>query len=140
MDVVTSLLHEAEVAGLTVHADGDKLVVRGPRRAEATAKKLIAHKAEIMPVLVSAGHGPAIDPAWGEPTIGHIRWFLKSEPPAAPFELNQAIVIAHPKLFWSSTRGDILAGPKKARSYYGSLQNHLARLYELFGPSGDQGK
>lgn len=53
MDRMT-LLGEAYAAGLTVIANGDKLVVRGPRRAEPIARKLLAHKSEVMAVLASA--------------------------------------------------------------------------------------
>jgi hypothetical protein len=42
------LLTRACAAGLTVRADGDKLIVRGPRSAEALARELLEHKAEIL--------------------------------------------------------------------------------------------
>lgn len=47
MDGVT-LLMEAEAAGLTVLADGDRLRVRGPRCAEHVAKQLLAHKPAVL--------------------------------------------------------------------------------------------
>ena len=46
-----SLLAVAREAGLAVRADGDKLVVRGPRAAEALAREILEHKAELMIVL-----------------------------------------------------------------------------------------
>ena len=46
-----TLLDEAFAAGLAVAIKGDKLMVRGPRRAEAVARKLLANKAEVMAVL-----------------------------------------------------------------------------------------
>jgi hypothetical protein len=45
------LLAAAEEAGLTVSTDGDRLVVRGPRRAEALARELIANKSRVLPYL-----------------------------------------------------------------------------------------
>jgi hypothetical protein len=51
------LLADAEDAGLSVAAEGDRLVVRGPRKAESLALKLIARKSEILPLLT--GHLPA---------------------------------------------------------------------------------
>lgn len=45
------LLVEARAAGLAVHVEGDKLVIRGPRRAEALALRLLEHKAVIMAAL-----------------------------------------------------------------------------------------
>jgi hypothetical protein len=47
MDVL-SLLEQAEVAGLTVRMVGDRLVVRGPKRAEALARQLCTRKTEIL--------------------------------------------------------------------------------------------
>ena len=50
MDGLT-LLAEARAAGLSVAAQGCRLVVRGPRRAEAMARRLIEHKADVMAAL-----------------------------------------------------------------------------------------
>ena len=57
MDSVT-LLTQAQTAGLKVHAEGDRLVVRGPRAAEALALRLLAHKAELLPLLTATGGDP----------------------------------------------------------------------------------
>ena len=46
-----TLLSDAAAAGLTVRADGDRLVIRGPRGAEAVARRLLGHKAEVMAAL-----------------------------------------------------------------------------------------
>ena len=62
------LLRRACDAGLAVAAEGDKLVIRGPKRAEAIARLLIEHKPEVMAALVpakavkEAEHDPS--PAW----------------------------------------------------------------------------
>lgn len=45
------LIRQAEAAGLTVLADGDKLVIRGPRMGELLAKQLLANKPLVMAVL-----------------------------------------------------------------------------------------
>jgi hypothetical protein len=61
MDGLT-LLSEGQAAGLIVIADGDRLVIRGPKSADAVARRLLAHKAVILAVL-AAGNGnttPAI--------------------------------------------------------------------------------
>jgi hypothetical protein len=50
MDGVT-LLRRAREVGLAVAADGDKLVIRGPRCAEPVARLLIEHKPEVMAAL-----------------------------------------------------------------------------------------
>jgi hypothetical protein len=68
MDGLTLLRHARDV-GLAVAAEGDKLVIRGPKRAEPVARLLIKHKPEVMAALVpaetasaAAEHRP--DPAW----------------------------------------------------------------------------
>jgi hypothetical protein len=48
-----SLLRRAKDAGLKVQADGDKLIVRGPRRLEAAALELLRHKPVVMAALAS---------------------------------------------------------------------------------------
>ncbi len=52
MDGLT-LLKEAKSAGLDVLADGDRLVIRGPRSAEAIARRLLAHKPDVMDALAA---------------------------------------------------------------------------------------
>ena len=47
MDGLT-LLAEARGQGLEVRAQGDRLIVRGPRSAEALARSLLDHKAEVL--------------------------------------------------------------------------------------------
>ncbi len=46
-----SLLQEAAAAGLSVHVEGDRLVVRGPKSASAIAECLLDHKAEVIEAL-----------------------------------------------------------------------------------------
>lgn len=58
MDVL-DLLARARAAGLTVHADGGKLIVRGPKSAEALARELGAHKAELLALLARESTPPA---------------------------------------------------------------------------------
>ena len=45
------VLSRARDAGLKVEAVGDKLMVRGPKRAEAVVKLLAQHKAEVLAAL-----------------------------------------------------------------------------------------
>jgi len=45
------LLEEARAAGLRVRAEGDRLIVRGPKSAEPVAKALLAKKAEVLALL-----------------------------------------------------------------------------------------
>ena len=46
-----ALLRAADAAGLTVNVDGDRLVIRGPRSADATARALLEQKPEVMAAL-----------------------------------------------------------------------------------------
>jgi hypothetical protein len=49
-----ALLQQARAAGLAVRAEGDRLCVRGPRRAEALVRLLLDHKAEVLAALAPA--------------------------------------------------------------------------------------
>ena len=62
MDGLT-LLRRARDAGLDVAADGNKVVIRGPKRAEAIARLLIEHKPEVMAALAAAERTPD---AWND--------------------------------------------------------------------------
>ena len=46
-----ALLEAARAAGLTVRAEGERLVVRGPRSAEELARALLARKLEVLALL-----------------------------------------------------------------------------------------
>jgi hypothetical protein len=50
MDGVT-LLRRAQQAGLAVKAEGDTLIIRGPKRAEPIARLLIENKPDVLAVL-----------------------------------------------------------------------------------------
>ena len=52
MDGLT-MLSEARAAGLIVMADGDRLVIRGPRSADTIARRLLANKAVVMAALAA---------------------------------------------------------------------------------------
>jgi hypothetical protein len=83
------LLNRAREAGLAVEADGNKLVIRGPRRAESVARLLIEHKPEVLAALAPVMPSPNLhidsfdpvdgfDPAWWRCrfTIRTIHWEL----------------------------------------------------------------
>lgn len=57
MDGMT-LLAQARAAGLEVRVDGNRLVVRGPRRHAALAQELLTHKAEVLALLRDAPVSP----------------------------------------------------------------------------------
>ena len=48
-----ALLTEAKQAGLVVLVDGERLRIRGPRRAESIAQRLIDHKALVIEALAN---------------------------------------------------------------------------------------
>ena len=43
-----TFLERARAAGLRVYADGETLIIRGPRRADDVARELLEHKAEVL--------------------------------------------------------------------------------------------
>jgi hypothetical protein len=57
------LLEAARAAGLTVMAEGDRLVVRGPKHAGKLALQLLNSKAEVMAAMARADTAPP-----GQPT------------------------------------------------------------------------
>ena len=79
MDAV-ALLHRAREAGLRVEPIGDKLLVRGPKRAEPVVKLLAEYKAEVLAALAATVNevgllappplfGRVTHPAEGEPGL-----------------------------------------------------------------------
>ena len=76
---------------------------------------------------------PFPSPAWDAETAALIEWFLKTPLPTEPFEMYQGVTVLRPDRFWESLKGDIAAGPGKARAYTGAFQKDLRRLAELFG-------
>ena len=73
MDAVM-LLRRAHDAGLRIEPAGDKLVVKGPRRAESIVKLLAVHKAEVLAVLAQAGHAPPPVAKAGRPAAEPSFW------------------------------------------------------------------
>src|SRR5258708_37653721 len=73
MDAV-ALLHRAQKAGLRIEPMGEKLLVRGPKRAEAVVKLLAEHKAEVLAALSPS----TVDARrWRERfTTRALQWFL----------------------------------------------------------------
>ena len=73
MDAV-ALLHRAQEAGLRIEPMGDKLLVRGPKRAEAVVKLLAEHKAEVLAALSPS----FVDASWWRErfTTKAVQWFI----------------------------------------------------------------
>ena len=71
--------------------------------------------------------------AWSPEIATLIEWFLAMPPPTEPFELQQGVTVLRPEGLWDYLKGDIAAGPGKARACTGAFQKDLRRLVELFG-------
>ena len=78
---------------------------------------------------------PGRPTTWEPGITALIEWFLKTPPPREPFELYRGVTVLRPVHFWQSLKGDIAAGPGRARDYTGVFQKDLRRLAELFGGS-----
>lgn len=59
------LLDKAMKSGLQVKAEGDHIVIRGPRSAEAVAMEILANKVVVMALLAES------------PQIGFVPWVLQ---------------------------------------------------------------
>jgi hypothetical protein len=87
MGGVIGLLDRARAAGLSITTDGDRLTIRGPRRADALARELIARKVEVMAELTEAAPAAESDsdpypwrrvlPSW--PVEWRQRWADRAE-------------------------------------------------------------
>lgn len=53
MERVAGVLREAQAAGLVIQAEGDRLIVRGPRRLHAVAQEVLRHKPEVLALLAT---------------------------------------------------------------------------------------
>lgn len=51
MERVAEVLREARAAGLLIHVEADRLIVRGPKRYESLAQRLFAHKPDVVALL-----------------------------------------------------------------------------------------
>lgn len=51
MERVAVVLREAQAAGLVIQAEGDRLLVRGPKQLQAVAEEVLRHKPEILALL-----------------------------------------------------------------------------------------
>jgi hypothetical protein len=86
MDGMT-LLEEARSAGLTVRAEGGRLVIRGPKRAADLAHRLLANKDRIIAALdrpdrpdrPKAEEAPAPTLAWSQAEAEHLLAELQSQ-------------------------------------------------------------
>jgi ribosomal protein L37AE/L43A len=79
-----ALLRKGQAAGLTIMADGDRLVIRGPRSARAMAHKLLAHK----PAVLAALARQSLPRRAG----GVLRGGLSARAPAAGFGVEDGAV------------------------------------------------
>jgi hypothetical protein len=85
-----ALLSEATAAGLTVQVDGDRLVIRGPKTADAVARRLLEYKPDVVTALGRLGLTSTELPKPDEPPFpgwirrpdatGRLGW----EPPGLP--------------------------------------------------------
>jgi hypothetical protein len=66
-----SLLTEALDGGLDVQADGERLVIRGPKQAEPLARRLLARKADVLAALMGNVEALDPDPAEFDVDLGH---------------------------------------------------------------------
>ena len=112
-----------------VRADGDKLVIRGPRKAGAVARRLLDSKPAILGALLAQRWGDAAEA---------VEWFMVSHPPTAPFVLVKghhncpAVTVTDPERWWRSMAADVGVGPGTRRDAHGAVRGDLLKLHALF--------
>lgn len=99
------LLRQARQAGLRVGADGDRLVVEGPRRLETMARALLAEKPEVLRSLAQEGT--------------EVAWRVKMMRPQVPTKGAIPLLVARPGGPWDQGRccscGDALEAGERYR-------------------------
>ena len=108
------LLNEVRTAGLIVSAAGDRLKVRGPRRAEALARELLDRKGEILALLrpdVPEAPEPSDEPS------DFIRWSEADERGCRPCKA------CHGPIIWAEVVSD--TAPKAQRRRWMKLDPDL---------------
>ena len=120
-------LHEMEAAGGRVKLLGDgRLHIEAPEPLpDDLVDRIRANKPEIVAML--AGHADKRG-AWDAETARLIEWFMRTPPPAQPFELCRGVVILKPALCLTALKRDIAEGPNGPRARYGAVLSDLKRL------------
>jgi hypothetical protein len=74
---ILTLLDRAHAAGLSLSAEGDQLVIKGPRSADALARELIDRRLEVLPLLRLRGPRPTRwkTQVWSDPAEPPIELF-----------------------------------------------------------------
>ncbi len=80
------LLGEAQAAGLSVRAEGDRLVIRGPKEAEPVARLLLERKAMVLAALAEKPRGRRLYSR----LLGVEFWIVETEAAAAELETDVA--------------------------------------------------
>ena len=135
MTVALDLLDLAHRHGIEMVPVGDRIRLRAQVRPPAEVlEQLRAHKTDVLAALNARIAG-----RWGDATEA-VTWFLSSDPPGGSFVLWPGdpphcafVTVVHPERFWRALKGDIAAGPGRARDMYGAVRRDVVRLYELFG-------
>ena len=144
MSTAPELVRKVQAAGGRIAAIGSRLKLSAPAPLpDGLVNELRAHKAEVVSFLQGrassserddgAHQRPLPKPIWEPEIAALIEWFNRTTPPPAPFELHQGVTVLRPDRFWEYLKGDIAAGPGKARAFTGAFQKDLRRLALLFG-------
>lgn len=142
------LLNAATASGLKLTVDGDRLIVRGPKKSAHVVETLAKHKATLLAYLtchateqpVTATVTPmsttytATLPVEAGDLIG---WFKANRDrlPSVPFRLNAWTFVSSPETFFSSLNRDI--GGSGARA--GGLAADIRDLKLMLDSAGHSG-
>ncbi len=91
------LLEEARAAGLEVIADGDELVVRGPRRMAERIHILLAHKGEVLAELRDEQESGKAAPI-AKQDVARPRRLIGNKFPPRPTPVPPAAIVAEPRV------------------------------------------
>ena len=142
----TGLLSELSVIGYEIFLQGENIRLRyqKPGNPPDTVKPLIdelkKHKAEAVNILKTGNTiNPTektqpranVDAVWLPEVQALIDWFMKLEPPAAPFYLEPHIHVIDPAKYFVSLKREIESGPSCPRGRNGALLYDLNTLRKI---------
>jgi hypothetical protein len=132
MDGLT-LLEEARGAGLRVAAEGDRLVIRGPKTAEPVARRLLAHKAEVLAALAGPRQlAPTPDPGAGLSAASLADWSRRGEVVEIASRTLGSTIYVTPDL--AAAASLVESGVPRHLIFTASELAELARLFTLDPP------
>jgi hypothetical protein len=140
-----TVIEKLKSVGYQIRTDGKDIILtsdRDPINAELVTnllKELRKYKAEAVNILRMGNVTPTekkqpgenVKASWPPEMQSLIEWFIKLEPPAAPFNQEPHIHVIDPAKYFSSLKQEIESGPNCPRGRNGALLCDLEALRKI---------